>query len=213
MVDPGTIIAGAGLVHGIIRGGRKRPNARRAIAELRAAKPTGYLLPEDYRHGELVKGRLAEGARRQGELAEYDISRRYTARGLHGSPSEERTRGRVAQQTALGVQQAGEEAEEQLYGIRTGRESFEREKELRIFGVQAGEAAREEARRDAQDAAYWNSLYEFLPTILSYLPGDGTTAPPGATTSAATPTSGYNPSGGAGTRPRRSPPPPMPAGY
>lgn len=172
MVDPITAIGVGSAVVGAVRGlsgRRRRPNNRAAIAALRASRPTGYLTGEDYRAGELTRGRLAESARSEGGLASTEVSRRSRARGLAGSPSEERSQARVNQGVALGVQRAGESAEEQLYNIRTGREGFEREKELAIFGAETREAQREAARQDAQSGAFWNSLNEFLPTILGYL--------------------------------------------
>jgi hypothetical protein len=159
-------------------GGGKKNNLRRAVSELRAFKPTGYLLPQDYRAAELTRGRLTEGVTSEAGHEGAEIGRRYQARGLAGSPAEERTRARLEQQRLLGVQRAGESSEEQLYNVRTGREAFERDKGLAIFGAQAGEAARESARAQAEDGAFWNSLNEFVPTILSSL-GGGTSTLPG----------------------------------
>lgn len=171
----GPAIGAAGAVAGLFKRDR-RPDISRAVAELRASQPTGYTTPQDFRGAELTKGRIAEGVRRQGELAGYEVRRRSRARGLAGSPSEERALARVGQQTALGVEHAGETAEEQLYNTRLSREAYGREKDLAIFGAQAGEATRAGARSDAQMAAFYNSLNEFIPTILSYLPGGPTYA-------------------------------------
>lgn len=163
------ILAGVGVAQQLLK---KRPkyNNRRAIAELRASRPTGYLTPEDMRAAELTRGRLAGGARAQGELGGYEIARRFRARGLAGSPSEERSRARLEQSTLLGVERAGEYGEEQLYNIQTGREAYERQKALTIFGAQTGETQRESERQQAEDSAFWNSLNEFMPTILSAIP-------------------------------------------
>jgi len=171
MVDPLTAIQVGSAVYGIgkqIFGGKKKgPDYRKAIAELRAARPVGYITPADLRAGELTRGRLTEGVQAQGRLGGYEIARRFRARGLAGSPSEERSRARLEQQTLLGEQHAGEASEEQLYNIRTGREAFERQKALEIFGTQTGQAAKEYERGQAENAAFWNSLNEFMPTILS----------------------------------------------
>jgi len=182
---------------------QKRPNNRRAIAELRGARPTGYLTPEDHRSAELTKGRLAEGAQSEGRLAGYEVSRRARARGLGGSPSEERDQARVGQQVALGVQHAGDSAEEQLYNTQRGREAFQQSSELAIFGANTGEAAREAARQDAQHAEFWNSLNEFMPTILGALGGNG--LPNASLGALASGGSGYTP-----PQPRWSP---QPRGY
>lgn len=162
----GAGVSALGAVKGLF-GKKKGPDLRKAIAELRAFRPTGYLTPEDYRAAELTRGRLGEGVARRGQLEGYEIGRRFQARGLAGSPSEERARARAFQETLLGQQHAGESAEEQLYNIRTGREGFEREKGLAIFGAQAGEAEREAARQQAEQGAFWNSLNEFIPTIMT----------------------------------------------
>lgn len=161
------VAAGLGVANQLFGRKRRGPDLRRAIAELRASRPVGYITPEDLRAGELTRGRLTEGVQAQGRLGGYEIARRFQARGLAGSPSEERSRARLEQQTLLGAQHAGESAEEQLYNIRTGREAFERQKALDIFGAQAGQAQRESERQQAEAGAFWNSLNEFIPTILS----------------------------------------------
>jgi len=165
--------AAIGGVAGLLFGGKKkkRPDNRQAIAELRASRPVGYLTPEDMRAAELTRGRLTEGVQAQGQLGGYEIGRRFRARGLAGSPSEERSRARLEQQTLLGAQHAGETSAEQLYNIRTGRETYQHQNDLAIFGAQVGANQRESERQQAQDSAFWNSLNEFVPTILSGIGG------------------------------------------
>lgn len=191
------IAAGAGVAAKLLGGRKRRPDNRRAIAELRAARPVGYLTPEDYTASERTRGRLAEGVQGQGRLAGYEVSRRARARGLAGSPSEERSQARVNQGVALGVQHAGESSEEQLYNIRTGREHFQQESELAIFGANTNQAVRDAARQDAQQSEFWNSLNEFLPTIMSYLPGATVSSPGGqGGQGGGTGIRGFNPSSG-----------------
>lgn len=182
------ISAGVGIASKLF-GRKTRPDIRGAIARLRASQPTGYLTPADYRAAELTRGRLNEGVQAQGELGGYEIGRRAQARGLAGSPSEERDRARLQQQTLLGAEHAGSTAEEQLYNIRTGREGFERQKALDIFGAETGQAQREGALQQAQNGAFWNSLNEFMPTILNGIGGGGS--------SAGNTTIGFDPSSGA----------------
>lgn len=181
-------IAIGGAVYGAVKGrGSSRRDRRRAIAELRAARPLGYITPEDLRYAELLKGRLTEGVQNEGELAGYGIARRARARGLAGSPSEERDRARLEQQKLLGVQHAGEAGEKYLGDTRASRESFERDKALAIFDAEMGGAARDEARQAAEQGAFWNSLNEFATTILGNLdpkpldalPGSGSRGGPG----------------------------------
>lgn len=197
MIDPITAIGvGSAAIGGISRlvgGRRKRPDYSRAIAELRAARPTGYLTGEDYTAAERTRGRLSEGVQRQGQLQGYEVSRRARARGLAGSPSEERSQARLNQEVLLGQQHAGETAEEQLYNIRTGREHFEREKAMAIFGAQVNEQAREGARHDAEQAAFWNSLNEFLPTIAGFTGGGGPTDYMGSRSDWRYPIGGFSP--------------------
>jgi hypothetical protein len=168
------IAAGYGVAKKLF-GKKRRPDIRGAIARLRASRPVGYLTPEDLRAAELTRGRLTEGVQAQGQLGGYEIGRRFRARGLAGSPSEERSRARLEQQTLLGAQHAGETSEEQLYNIRTGREAYQRQQELAIFGAEVGQSQQEQERQQAEDAAFWNSLNEFIPTINSAL-GGGTAA-------------------------------------
>jgi hypothetical protein len=165
-------LAGLGLVKGLFAK-HKRPNNRRAIAELRASRPTGYLTPEDIRAAEQTRGRLSEGIQAQGQLGQYEIGRRFRARGLTGSPSEERSLARLNQQTLLGQEHAGEAAQEQLYNTSRDREGFERQKALSIFGAQVGENVREAERQQAEQGAFWNSLNEFMPAIIGGIGGGG----------------------------------------
>lgn len=187
----GWIAPVAGAAVGIARGGRKRPNNRQAIAELRASQPTGYLTDADLRAAELTRGRLASGARAQGELAGVGVTRRATARGLAGSPSQERDLARVGQQTALGVEGAGNSAEEQLYNIRQGREAYGQQKDLAIFQAQVGQNQQEAARQQAENGAFWNSLTEFMPAIMGGIDAPANVAGGGMANNSRT--TGYTP--------------------
>lgn len=162
------VTAGLGVAQKLLSK-NKHQDIRGAIARLRASRPVGYLTPEDNRAAELTRGRLMRGVQDQGQLAGYEIGRRAQARGLAGSPSEERDRSRLQQQVLQGTERAGEASEEQLYNIRTGREAFERQKALDIFGAETNNAARENERLDAQNGEFWNSLNEFIPTITAAL--------------------------------------------
>lgn len=169
MVAPEIIAAGVGVASKLLSH-KKRPNNRQAIAELRSSRPTGYLTPQDLRAAELTRGRLSEGVTAQAGQAGAEIGRRFAARGLAGSPSEERARARLQQQTLLGTENAGNTAEEQLYNMRTGRESYQHQNDLAIFGAQTGANQRESERQQAENGAFWNSLNEFVPAIMSALP-------------------------------------------
>lgn len=147
----------------------KRPDNRAAIAALRASRPTGYLTPEDYLAASRVRGRLSEGVQGQGRLQGYEIGRRFQARGLAGSPAEERSRARLDQNVLLGQEHAGESAEDYLSNLRTGRESYQHQNDLAIFGAQVDQNQRDAARMDAQQGAFWNSLNEFMPAIIGGL--------------------------------------------
>lgn len=174
----------------------KRPDIRRAIAELRATRPVGYLTPEDLRAASLTRGRLTEGINAGAEETGYEIGRRFRSRGLAGSGAEERERARLEQDRLLGLEHAGETSEEQLYNIRTGREGFERQKALDIFGAQVGDTAREQARQQAETGAFWNSLNEFIPTIVGALAPKTAAPAPGPTSGVGPPVPGPTPGGG-----------------
>lgn len=192
-------ISAAGTVAGMLP--KKRPNNRRAIAALRSAKPTGYLTDADHRAAQLTKGRLTEGAVATGRHASTEVSRRSRARGLAGSPSEERAQARVNQQTALASQHAGESGEELLYNTQRGRERFQQDSELAIFNAETGQAARDAARQDAQQGAFWNSLNEFMPTIMGALGGGGGLPNASLDYLAANPNQAYTPPAPRGFRP------------
>lgn len=167
------ISAGLGVAKKLFGGHRRRPNISKAIAELRGSRPTGYLTPEDLAAAERTRGRLTEGVKTAGQQEGYEVARRFRARGLAGSPAEERARARLQDSTLLGVQHAGEASEEQLYNMRTGREAFQHQNDLAIFGQQVGDTQREQDRQDAQNGAFWNSLNEFVTPIVSSLGQDG----------------------------------------
>jgi hypothetical protein len=196
VIDPLSVIGAGSAAIGAITGAgrRRRPDNRKAIAALRSARPTGYLTPEDYTAAERTRGKLSEGVQEQGRLQGYEVSRRARARGLAGSPSEERDQARLNDRVLLGQEHAGEAAQEQLYNTTRDREHFQQESELAIFGAETQAAAREAARQDAQHAMFWNSLNEFIPTIMSALP-----ATPGAPS-----VGGYSPGTG-GYQPGRIP--------
>jgi hypothetical protein len=172
--------AGAALL-GAIRGGSRQKNRgkdlQRAIATYRASKPTGYVTPEDERAATLTRTRYSESAGRFGEGARAQALNRYRARGLGGSPAQERTLGRIAQQEGLGVQEGVRASEEQLYNVRLGREEAERQKERDIFGVSASDAQNEQRRADLKQSTFMNSLLEFFPTILPFFSGGAPASP------------------------------------
>jgi hypothetical protein len=187
-----------GIGKQIFGGKSKGPDYRRAIAELRASQPVGYLTPADMRAAELTRGRLAEGVQGEARLGGYEIGRRFRARGLAGSPAEERSRARLEADKLLGIEHAGTSAEEQLYNIRTGREGYERQKALNVFSAQIGGANQQYERQQAEQGAFWNSLNEFIPTITGAL-GTGTDYSKGLITGSPElpirPTGAYEPSG------------------
>lgn len=207
-VPVAAISAGLGIAkHLFGGGGRKRPNISKAIAQLRGSKPTGYITPEDLLAADRTRGRLNENVQAAGRLEGHEVARRFRARGLAGSPAEERARARLEQQTLLGTQHAGEAGEEQLYNMRTGREAYQHQNDLAIFGAEVGDVQREQDRMDAQNGAFWNSLNEFVTPILGSLgtgeeggyransatPGIGTAEGSGPVGPAYGPPRGYQP--------------------
>lgn len=179
-------LAGVGAVTGLAqRLGSRRPDVSRALASIRSAAQPGAA---DYRAAEQTRGRLASSARRQGGLATMELARRYNARGLGTSPAQERDIGRINDQTAMGVQGAGDTAEEQLYNTQMARE----QEGLSLYGGEAN-------RQLAQTGEFWNSMNEFMPALQKYYgPTTGATTSTGAyaAPTPSTPSSGYGGSGG-----------------
>src|SRR5947209_6994129 len=95
-----------GALGGLFRRQKKYDN-RRAIAELRSARPTGYLLPQDYQAAGLTQSKLAETAQASGDLAGTEANRRARARGLTATGDI----ARIEENTALNRQRAGEAAQ------------------------------------------------------------------------------------------------------
>jgi len=158
------IAAGVGIASGLktIFSSSGRPDINRILRYIDARRPRGYLDPEDYAAAEGTRSRLSGQASRTAQGLRYEALRRYSQRRLVGSPAEETTLSRVGEIEAAGRERAGDVAEQQLYDIRLGRERYGQQVNLAALGYNVNEAYRNQARSDAQQSTFYNSLLESL---------------------------------------------------
>ena len=164
-------IGGASAIAGMFSNRGGTPNYAQLIAQLRAAQPTGYLTDADRAFAAAEQNRAAGAVARSGEQARYQIGNRLAASGLTGSAAAGRDYGREQQQEASGRENAADEANNTLYNLRHAREGQEWQNERDIFGAQLGIAQNEQRRNDLQQSTFYNSLNQFLPTIMSHFGG------------------------------------------
>lgn len=170
MPVPYAAIAGGLGIASAVKGlfGRKKSGPGFAHYErgLRAAQPQGYLNQADYDMADRTRNRIATSATQTGAHRIADASNRLRARGFANSPVGEATLARIEEGTAAGREHAGDVAAGQLDDVRMGRESFGQQKELEIFRAGTANARHEQALAQSREAAFFNSLVEFIPSIM-----------------------------------------------
>lgn len=132
-------------------------------------RPSGYLTPEDLAAGEATKARLTRGAEATGKLQTFEAMRRIRARNLASAPAAEATLARVSQNTARARQAAGDTSEEQLYDIRKGNQRFEQQKDIALLGGRISDAVGQSRLADARQSTFFNSLLEYMPSVMAGL--------------------------------------------
>jgi hypothetical protein len=126
--------------------------------KFKSYRPQGYLTAEDYAGAERTRGRLTSAVGEAGRGLRLQAMRRYQQRGLAGSAAQEATLSRIGETEALGRENAGAAAEDQLYNVRMGREL----QDLEQF-------YRHQNRQDLARSTFLNSLLELTPGILKFL--------------------------------------------
>ncbi len=163
------IIGAGGAIGGLFhrRGEVMDPKAIRRFFD--SANWSGQLRPEDYAAAQLAQSRLAGAAATTAQGARMNIARRYDARGLGGSPAEETSFARAAEDEAVGRERAATAANQQLYDVGLGREREQFSKNLAELGAMVGASNQQQYRNDLTQSTYYNSLLQFGPSILNGL--------------------------------------------
>lgn len=165
--------AGASVLGALGVGRQKAPDYNRIIANYRAFRPQGWTSAEDRAFVGREQDRMNTAAGRAGEIGRYNVNNRLTAMGLLTSPAALRSLNQVQQTEAAGREAAAGHASDQLYGIYKQNEGEDWGRAKDIFGAQLGVAANEQRRHDLQQSTFYNSLNQFLPTIMGHFGGGG----------------------------------------
>jgi len=128
------------------------------ISRFRAERPVGYLTGEDESFAERERNRGATAVGRTAQLARFEAIRRAQARGLAYSPSTERSLARISDIEAGGKERASGRASDILFGLRGGREQFERQRIFSQYGMEFQHGTEQNRRRDRKQAMFWNSI-------------------------------------------------------
>lgn len=159
---------------------RKKGSNYRALADrYLGMRPEGYVTAADKAASERTRSRLAGAAGEAAKGRRTHSMRRLVARGLGGSPAAEAAMLKIDQDEALARQGAGESAAAQEYDAYSGNRRYMQDMVGRAFGVEAGGIAQDQARDDARQATFYNSLLETAPFLAAYF-GQSAAQPYGA---------------------------------
>jgi len=134
----------------------------------RAERPVGYLTPEDYAYTERQRDRGTATIGALGNVQRGATVARQVARGLGHSPATEYLMEQANQREASGVTDLNRSLEDRLYGIRREREVFAQNQLMTAWGAELGALQHDQAGRQAQQAAFWNSMLPLARDASSY---------------------------------------------
>jgi len=187
MVDPMTAIAvGGAVTSGIRKLAKKNKGIHGKVRNINdrfmSQKPVGYLTPEDYAFSERgrVRGAQAIGALHQQRTS--DAINRITSRGLGMSPAAEYLQREGDKGEADALTNLERDTQDRLYGIRTNREGFERQRLMTSWGAELGAVQSDYAGKQAQDASFWNSWLPVVEDAASFFDGMGSSGASGSGT-------------------------------
>lgn len=195
---------------------RRRVDTKKIIADYKDQKPVGYTSKEDEAFAERQRLKGNAATRAVAQHARELSARQVTARGLGGAAAA------ALENNAAGIEAAGAEesartSADVLYGAFNSNLGYERHKADTAFGAEMETANQENARLDAQNSSFFNSLLEVIPAVAgAFTGGAGALAGAGAGAarsayagagSSVTPAG--NPGGPGAVTPYRTPSPPQ----
>jgi hypothetical protein len=148
---------GTQIVGALSKRNTKGVDYRSILDRYRSERPTGYWDPEDQLFSERAVGRANQTLGASTQEAKLQAIRRYAARGIAG-PARERTLGKISLGHQLGAQRNAEAGANLKYQIRGGRERWQQGMASQAMGLELNSSYANQARRDAQNAAFWNGL-------------------------------------------------------
>lgn len=155
---------------------RRRVDTKKIIAGYKEQRPVGYTSKEDEAFAERQRLKGNAATRAVAQQARQLSARQVTARGLGGAAAA------ALENNASGIEAAGAEesartSADTLYGAFNSNLGYERHKADTAFGAEMETANQENARLDAQNSSFWNSLMEAIPAVAgAFVPGAGAAA-------------------------------------
>jgi hypothetical protein len=147
-----------------------RPNYDKAIAALMASNPEGSLSAEDLAFGSRARSSAAEQIGQKLTESRSLAGRRFASRGITG-PALDQNLADISQGGALATSASERAIQDMLNRIREGNRNWGRQKAAAVFGAQTGQVQQDQQRYDAQQAGFWNSALEYLPTLSNTIGG------------------------------------------
>ena len=174
----------APLVIGAFRRPKKGPNRYAIINRYRASQPTGYVSPEDVAQAGRTQTRLAQTAVAGATRRRAENTRQVSARGM-GGPAAAALEQQASDQEAAGTEEAARTSADELYKAFQSNLGYARQQNDTAFGAELGAATFDQSQANAQNSAFWNSVNEAIPGIVSaWTPATSPTTAPAHSTAA-----------------------------
>lgn len=154
----------APVIGGLFRRKKKAPDANAILSRYRDARPEGYVTEADKAAAERTRTTMAGAAQNVAQQRRMMNARNTTARRLQG-PAAAALEQQATDVAAQGAENAARNSAQQLYGAYNSNLGFERQKMNTAFGAEMGLAAQQQQQNQAEDAAFWNTAMETIPTI------------------------------------------------
>jgi hypothetical protein len=165
-MDPVSIGLGAASLATGLFGKKKGPNVAEINRKFMGMSPEGTLSVADSAFGESTRLRANQSVGAYAGRARQAAARRMAARGVVG-PAAEQAQADVNQATTEGVVGNARNASDLLYSLRNRNQDFERQKLMKAWGLEAGDAMQQQQLQQAQQSEFWNSQLQFLPQLLA----------------------------------------------
>lgn len=169
-------LALAPLVIGAFHRSKKGPNRQAILQRYRASRPEAYVTPADQAASERTRARISGAAQNAASQARQMNARNVTARGLTG-PAAAALESQASDIAAQGAEQGATAAAGQEYLAGQSNLGYARNQNDTAFGAELGLANQDYARNSAQDATFWNSMLDTIPSIAgAFSPSSAPTA-------------------------------------
>jgi hypothetical protein len=134
-------------------------------------QPTGWFNPEDQQFVDRQVGSKTRQIGASTADARVMAARRYAARGLAGSPGMASANRRIDQMQLGANLDAAEGGQNMAYDLRNSREKYRMGLMSNAMGMEFAGADRNMERKNATNAAFWNSTSQLLPGLMDAFGG------------------------------------------